>query len=757
MGAGKILRRTFLFGAAAAAGGAVFGYYYVSKPYPNPLLGDLKKGEQSFNPFIKIDPSNTITIITPRAEMGQGVHTSLASLVAEELEVELSDINVEHGPAGWVYYNEAALVEGGPFAFFDEGFAASTTHKVMKPLAKVLAIQMTGGSSSMRDYYTKMRQAGANAKGLLLQAAAKRWNVDVDTLKALNASVINPETGENLSYGELAGEAVSLSNRDDVPLKPRSEWKVLGHAPARVDVPAKVNGSAEFGIDVELPDMVHATVKMSPRFGAKARSMDDSQALAISGVKAVVPIDLVSGSGYGIIADHTWAAFKGAEALKVEWEEADYPKFNRVLMDKIRFQKKSGDSFSLRDDGDVELQFADAPRTEVLASEYSVPFLAHATMEPLNATARLTEGKLEIWAPNQAPTLIQMVCSEQVGLEPDQVFVTTTYLGGGFGRKAEIDFIAYAVEIAKHTDGKPVKVTWSREEDMTHDTYRPAAIASMRARIAEKDVPRALDIHIGGPSVVASFMGRTFPSISPMGPDRTLIEGCFDQPLKLDHYRVRGTPVDLGIPVGFWRSVGNSFNGFFHECFLDEIAYASKMDPIELRRKAMADYPAALGVVEKVAQMSDWDAEREPLTGKGFAHTLSFGAWVAQVIKVRMVDDAVKIEDVWCAVEIGTAINPEIIKDQVMSGIVFGLSSALGQQITFEKGEVLETNYDSYECMRMNQAPKIHVEVLETYHKMGGAGEVGTPPSIPALANAIFDATRLRIRQMPLSEGIDFI
>ncbi len=758
MGIAKIARRTFLVGAAAIAGGAAFGYYYVSKPYPNPLEKDLAEGETTFNPFIKISADNEITVIAPRAEMGQGVHTTLAALVAEELDVTLEEITVEHGKAAWVYYNEAAIAEGGPFAFFDESYMARATEAAMKPLAKVLGIQMTGGSSSIRDYYQKLRMSGAAARHMLLSVAAKRWQVAPDTLQTGGRKITNPASGDYFTYGELSADAAKLEAPQKLELKEKSDWKLLGKSPARVDLPAKTNGTAVFGVDVDLPDMVYGTVKLSPRFGAKARSHDASATLKVPGVTKVIELETSTGTGFGIVANSTWAAFKGAQALQVDWEEATYPKFTDALFDQIRNTMASGDGFSLREDGNTEIAFADAPRAQMLEAEYVAPYLAHATMEPMNATAQFRNGKLEIWAPNQAPTVLQMTASELVNVESDDVVVNTTYLGGGFGRRAEIDFVLYAVEMAKETDGKPIKVTWTREEDMCNDTYRPAAISKMRARVVKGEGPTALDIHIGSPSVVKSFLGRTFPSISPMGPDRTIVEGCFDQPYSIENYKVTGTPVDIPIPVGFWRAVGNSFNGFFHESFLDEIAGHAQIDPLAMRRKLMAKYPAAIGALEKVAQMSDWENvdKDEDGIGYGLAHTLSFGSWVAQVVKIRMDGDDVRIEKVWAAIELGTAYDPQIIKDQVMSGIIFGLSAAMGQEITFEKGEVVEKNFDTYDAMRMDQCPEIEVEILETYHKTGGVGEVGTPPSIPALANAIHNATGLRIRSLPLSNEIDF-
>ena len=756
MGIAKIARRTFLVGAAAIAGGVAFGYFYVSRDYPNPLERDIASGETTFNPYLKIATDNTITIIAPRAEMGQGVETSLAALVAEELDVDPARVNIEHGPGSFAYFNSAMLEDGGPFPTFDEGFLAETMRSASYPLAKVLGLQVTGGSSSIRDGYEKMRMAGCAARHMLVAAAAAHFGAHAESLETGNGEIRDPASGKSVTYGELASEALRHAPPSDLKLREKADWKILGKPVARTDIPAKVTGTAQFGIDVDLPDMVYATVRMSPRFGAKPATVSTDAALAVPGVVKVVPVETNQGSGYGVIANNTWAAFKGAEALDIVWDEATYPLDSQGMFDELAAKLKSEPTFTLRNDGNAETAFADAPREEVIEAQYQAPWLAHACMEPMNATAQWKDGVLEIWSPNQAPSIIQMTTAPMVGVEPADVRVHTTYLGGGFGRRAEMDFTHYAVQIAKETDGKPVKVTWTREEDMRHDAYRPAALASMRARIVKGEGPSAVDIRVASTSPIKSVLGRTFPSVSPMGPDKTVTEGSHDQPYKIANYRVSGHVSDLPIPVGFWRSVGNSFNGFFHESFMDEVATASGVDPLEMRLKLMADYPAAIGVLKKVAEMSGWGYELPKGRGMGIAHTLSFGSWVAQVVQVRDTDSGIRIEKVWCAIDIGTAIDPSIIKAQMMSGIVFGLSSAMGQEITFADGEVEQANFPDYDAMRMGQCPQIEVEILETWHKMGGAGEPGTPPSIPALANAIHAATGKRLRTLPFSKDVTF-
>ena len=756
---GKILRRTFLIGSAAIVGGVAFGYYKYKRPYDNPLENEVAENEATFNPYVKITADNAITIIAPRAEMGQGVSTTLAALVAEELDVDMAKIKVEHGPASFAYHNSAAMEDATPFPHYERGMLSNTVRSTMGVVSKLTGIQATGGSSSTKDGYLKMRQAGCAARETLKLAAANRLGVDVASLKTDDGFVIH--SSNKISYGELAEDAGKLDPPSEIKLKPKSEWKVLGKSPPRTDMLAKVTGAPIFGIDVELPDMVYGTVRMNPYLGGKMLEFDASAAEKMPGVVKIVdmggPENEKFGGGIGVIATNTWAAFKAAEAVIIKWGKADYPATMSGINAVLETAAKSGEGSSLRDDGDAETAFADAPRISLVEAEYRVPYLAHACMEPMNATAWLKAGKLQVWAPNQAPTIIRADCAFEAGVEEAETMVHTTYLGGGFGRRAEVDFCRYATRLAKHADGKPVKVTWSREEDIRHDTYRPAAIAKFKARLDKNGTLAAFDARIASPSVVASFMGRTFPSLSPAGPDKTIIEGTFDQPYSIANHRVTAIEADLSIPVGFWRSVGNSYNGFFNESFIDEIAVKSNVDPVKLRANLMKDHPTAVAVIEKAASMADWDAQLPEGHGKGIAFTLSFGSWVAQVVEVSTVNGEIKIENVWCAVDVGEALDPSIIKAQVMSGVIFGLSSAMGQEITFADGAVEQSNFDDYDAMRMSQCPNIHVEIMENAEHMGGVGEIGTPPSIPALANAIFAAAGKRIRTMPLSKEVEFV
>ncbi len=753
---GKIARRTFLIGTGAIAGGLAIGYYFYQRDFDNPLLSDLDKGESTFNPFVKIAADNTITIIVPRAEMGQGVTTTLAALVAEELDIALDAVTVEHGPASSAYLNQAMLIDSAPVPAFDDGFTAGGYRGAMEILSRFLAIQATGGSSSTVDAFEKMRFAGCAAREVLKQAAAEKFDVSPAALVTENGRVEDPLSGLSATYGELAASAATMSPPADMQLRTRSQWKLLGKSQPRTDIRQKVTGAPIFGIDVELPDMVYATVKMNPHLGGRVNSIDARQAESMKGVIKVVPIESQTGNGFAIIADNSWRAFQAAEAVNVDWGPAPYPADSAQITARLREAMQSGDRFSLREVGDPDKAFANSTPDQILEAEYEVPFLAHATMEPMNATARLKDGKLDIWAPNQSPTIIRSVCASVANLDSDQVHVHTTFMGGGFGRRAEVDFSIYATKLAMLTDGRPVKVTWTREEDTTHDTYRPAALARYRALLNDQGLPTALHAAVAAPSVTASVIGRTYPSLPMAGPDKTLIEGAYDQPYAIDNVRIDAAKADIAVPVGFWRSVGNSYNAFMQESFLDEIAASTGKDPLALRLELSKSWPVATQLLEKVAQMAHWGEKLPNGRAQGIAFTLSFGTWVAQIVQVREIDGSIKIEKVWCVADPGEVLDPAIFKAQMVSGIIFGLSSAIGQEITFSEGMVEQSNFHDFDAMRMNQCPAIEVEILENSPHMGGAGEPGTPPSIPALANAIFALKAKRIRQLPLSREVDF-
>ncbi len=753
----KIARRTFLIGAAAIGGGMAVGYYFYARPKGNPLE-TLVKGEwTTFNPYVMIEASGKIILIAPRAEMGQGIHTTLAALVAEELEVALDQVEVQHGPASGAYYNSGLAGDAAPFPAFDRSTMAQTMRAIMGGAVKAISLQVTGGSSSTIDAFEKMRLAGAAAREMLKAAAAARLGVAVETLQAENGEVFDPASGTKISYGDLALDAAKLTPPSDIKLKDRKDWKLLGKSQKRVDMRAKVTGAPIFGVDVSLPDMLFGTVKMNPNLTGRMESYDAAEALKIPGVVKIFEINCQSGHGVGVIAKNSWAAFKAANAVKVQWDKAPYPQSSAGMFTLLKDTLKPGAGSSLRTIGDVDTAFADAPADRVVEAEYQVPFLAHATMEPMNATAQFKDGKLTLWSPNQGPTVVRYVCAGIAGIEQDNVTVHTPVMGGGFGRRGELDFSIYATLAAMQADGKPVKVIWTREEDMTHDMYRPAAVARFKARVNGDGLPVALDGRIAVPSIMRSIVKRSLPKMDgmPLGPDKGLTDGAFNQPYDIADFRMDGIDAELPVPVGFWRSVGNSHNGFFHECFMDEVAAAGKLDPVAMRLKLMQPWPAAVKAVEKVAEMSGW-GKTEPGKAKGFAFTLAFGGWVAQVIEIADTPEGIKLEKIWVAADVGIALDPDNLKAQIMSGLVYGLSAAMNEEITFADGIVEQSNFHDFDAMRIWQCPQMHIEILENAEEMGGAGEISTPGAAPALANAIFALTGKRIRTLPLSREVKF-
>ncbi|MGB1311061.1 MAG: molybdopterin cofactor-binding domain-containing protein, partial [Leucothrix sp.] len=627
---GKITRRTFLVASAAVAGGVVFGTYKYKQALPNPLLDgeDAAKPEfASLNPYIKIDQDG-VTVITPRAEMGQGIHSTLAMMVAEELDLDWKTIKTEHGPASNSYY-VGIMMEAMAGHMYDHSKKANMIRDLTHIPAKFMGLQLTGGSMSTPDGFVKMRSAGASARLALTLAAAQQWNVKATTLRTEDGHVINPANGDKLAYTELAVKAATIEAPTEPPLREPSQWRYIGKSVPRIDIPAKTNGTAEFAIDVKQPDMLYATVKMSPRFGANIKSSDTSKAESMPGVEKVIKLD---SNGFAVIANNTWRAFKAANAIDVDWDTASYPKDTAGIYQAYENSFKTEPNGTFDEKGDVELVFADAGG-DLVEAEYRVPHLAHSTMEPMTAVAQVKDGRVDIWTGSQAPTGFRDAIMLIDELTEDQVHIHTTLLGGGFGRRSETDFAVSAYKIAKQTNGKPVKVTWSREEDMRHDFYRPAAIAKFKG-VMEAKKPVALDAQIASPSIMLSMSKRSsFPA---MGPDPLIAEGTAGQPDAIENVRIRSYAPELDIPVGFWRSVGASYNGFFHESFMDELAASKSLDPIAMRLAMFGDLaPTGNKVVEKVAEIANWSAgKREAGRGRGFAYTLSFGAHTAQIIDV---------------------------------------------------------------------------------------------------------------------------
>jgi isoquinoline 1-oxidoreductase subunit beta len=739
---GTIARRSFLIGSAAIAGGVAFGWYSYRKPYANPLLAEADA--VALTPYVMIDASG-VTIIAPRAEMGQGVHTTLAALVAEEMDLPLDQVKVHHGPASHAYFNGAVLEEGVPFAPTDHSWLADTMRDAMHIPAKFLGFQITGGSSSTPDAYDKMRQAGAMARAVLVKAAAAQLGIAEADLKTENGTVVAPD-GKRLTYIELAPAAAAIDLPSDAPLKAKTNWAQLGKSQPRTDMLAKVTGAALYAGDIRLPGQLFATVRINPNLGAAMNSHDATAALAMPGVKHVVELD----GGLAIVATTTWAAFQAADAITFDWAPATYPlnTADQTAQIAASFTPDFQDSQS-RDDGDVDTALKSGT---AFTAEYTVPYLAHATMEPMTALAHVQPNRADLWAGNQLPTQALAEAVKITGLPADKIDVHTTLMGGGFGRRAEMDFIRQALHIATKLPGTPVLLTWSREEDMTHDAYRPMAAARMKATVKDGAV-HALDFQVACPAVIASQAGRLGYSVP--GPDATIVQGAKDQPYTFPNYRVTGYRVPAGVPVGSWRSVGSSQNAFFHESAMDELALLAGIDPVQFRLNQITHAPS-LKVIEAAAAMSNWATPLPKNHARGFAYALSFGVPVAEVIEVEQTDAGIKLTNIWAAVDVGTALDPRIIESQVQSAIIYGLSAAIRGEITFADGRVEQQSFPDYEPLRLHECPPIAVTILENGEKIRGIGEPGTPPAAPALANAIFALTGKRVRSLPLNRDITF-
>lgn len=741
---GKIARRTFLIGSATIAGGVAFGAWYVGRPAPNPLIaGD---GEAVFNPFVMISDSQ-ITLIAPRSEMGQGVSTTWAAMIAEELDVELDQVTVLHGPAAKAYYNSALMGEALPDRGYDRSPFQHRLGDTLGHVGKVLNMQLTGGSSSMKDGYVRMREAGASARETIKEAAAQRLGVNRSALKTEKGMVIAPD-GTQIPYGELAAAAAGIEPIE-ADLRRPGEWRLLGRSQPRIDMVGKVTGTAEFGIDVRVPGMKFASVKMNPRLGAPMNGFDASAAEAMEGVEQVIDL----GDGVAVIASNTWTAIQALEEIEIDWGAASYPSETDAIFANIASAFDAEPNSTMRDDGDADAIPAGAT---VLEAEYTVPYLAHATMEPMNATAHFTGDSLQVWCGNQAPTFFRDKCAEAAGLDSEAVEIHTTNLGGGYGRRLEFDYAVIATRVAVAMKGTPVQVTWSREEDMRHDMFRPGAIARFKGAVQDGKAV-TLDSQIAAQSVMQSSLMRML-GMKGGGPDKVHVEGAFNQPYAIPNYRTRGYLTWMDIPVGSWRSVGNSFNGFFTESFIDEMAHAAGRDPLEFRLElARAEWAPAARVLEAVRDMSGWTGKTPDGVGRGVAMCYSFGTPVAEVIEVVDEDGAIRINQAWIAADMGLALDPENIRAQMFGGMAYGLSAACFGEITFSDGAVEQGNFPEYDALRMHTMPRTEVEVLQTQEHMGGAGEPGTPPAAPALANAIFDLTGKRPRRLPLMHDFDLL
>jgi isoquinoline 1-oxidoreductase beta subunit len=701
-----ISRRSFLQSGAAAGGGLMLSLRL-------PFAGGDAAGADPFvpNAFVRIDRDGQVVLTMPYVEMGQGTYTSIPMLIAEELEVELNQVRLEHAPP-------------------DEKLYAN-------PL---LGVQATGNSNAVRGAWQPLRQAGATARVMLVSAAAKRWDVDAASCRAQSGEVLHARTGRRIKYGELAADAARLPVPQSVPLKQPKDFKLIGTPAKRLDTPAKVNGSAVYGIDVRLPGMKFATLAQSPVFGGRVKSVNDTAAKAVKGVRQIVRLD----DAVAVVADHMGAAKKGLAALVVEWDDGAHAKLNTddIAGELERATLNSG--AVAQNIGDAGKAMAGAAKVE---ATYQVPFLAHATMEPMNCTVHVRNDGCEVWVGNQAIARAQAAAAKAAGLPLDKVVLHNHLIGGGFGRRLEADGVARAVEIGKQVDG-PVKVVWTREEDIQHDMYRPYWFDRLSAGLNEKGMPIAWNNRFAGSSVIARWLPPGFAN--GLDPDST--EGAIDLVYDLPNLHVEYVRVEPpGIPTAFWRSVGPSHNVFVTESFMDELAAAGKQDPLAYRRALLDRSPRAKAVLDLAAEKSGWGQPLPERAGRGVAIQFVFATYMAQVAEVEVAKDgAVRVRRVVCAVDCGTVVNPDTVRAQIESAIIFGISAALHGEITLKNGRVQQTNFDTYQVLRINEAPAIEVHIVESLDPPGGMGEAGTSLIVPAVANAIFAATGKRLRKMPV-------
>ncbi|WP_298111922.1 xanthine dehydrogenase family protein molybdopterin-binding subunit [Bradyrhizobium sp.] len=732
--AATVSRRRFLQASAAAGGGLLIGVALRGREH---VAMAATRAEAGFSPnaFIRIDRAGDVTLIMHKVEMGQGTYTAMPMLIAEELEVDLDKVRLEHAPANDDLYAE--------------------------PL---FGVQETGGSTSVRGNFDLLREAGASARAMLVAAAANGWDVDPTTCHATHGEVVHAASGRRARYGDLVDAAARLPIPDDVVLKQPAQFRLIGTPVARLDGPEKVNGSATFGIDVRPPGLVFAAVCACPVFGGTLGSLDDRRAQAIPGVRQVVRL----ADAVAVIGEHTWAAQQGLAALDLRWQEGPNARLTTADIFAALTAASTRSGVTARNDGDATGILARSNRK--LEAVYEQPFLAHAPMEPVNCTVHVRSDGCDVWVGTQVPTFARTAVANATGLPAERVRIHNHLLGGGFGRRLEIDFIARAAAIAAQVPA-PVQVLWSREEDVRQDMYRPAYVDRIAAALDEHDRPAAWSHRIAGSSVVArvgrDLMPKTFKVLRAAGlsglvsmirgVDIDAVDGATDLPYDIPNLRVEWVREEPpGIPTAFWRGVGPTRNAFVVESFIDELAAAARQDPVDYRRALLASAPRARAVLDTAARASGWGTPVPRGRGRGVALLRGFGGThIAQVAEVEVgTDGAVRVQRVVCAVDCGLVINPDLVKAQMEGGIVFGISAVLYGEITLKNGRVEQGNFSDYPILRIDQSPRIEVHLVPSTAPPGGVGEPGTSVIMPAVTNAIFAATGKRIRRLPVKDQL---
>ena len=698
-------RRDLLKLGALAGGGLLLGIGLGGCSKPAALGG---AGGQPVA-WLRIDGDDSITVFVDKSEMGQGVYTALTQLLAEELGVALEAIRVEAAPVAPEYVNN------------------------------LLGAQITGGSTSIRDGFEKLRKAGAQARTMLLQAAATHWGVAPGELRIDGGAVLHGK--ERLSYGALAEAAAKLPVPKEITLKPATEFTLVGKPAKRIDTAAKLDGSATYGIDVKLPGMLHGAIAQCPTLGGKLASFDGSAAEAMPGIKKIVGV----GNGVVVVADHYWQARKALEAVKITWDPgANANLGSQGIRSRLR-NAATREGRGVRADGDASAAIKTAAK--VVRATYELPLLAHATLEPQCCTADVRTDGADIHAPTQTQTIAQATAAAAAGLKPEQVKIHTTLLGGGFGRRLEVDVIPAAV-LASKAVGKPVKVIWSREEDTTHDTYRPPAHDEVVGAFDASGKLVAWKLDLTGPSITA----RMFPPVVATAVDPFAVEAAANFPYDVPNVAVNYNREEIGIDVGYWRSVSHALNCFVAESFVDELAHAAAQDPYAFRSGLLRKQPRFKRVLDEAANRAGW-GKAPAGHHQGIALMEGYGTYMAQVVEISMRGNQLAIHRITCAVDCGQMVNPNIVDQQVEGSILFGLTAALWGEITLAKGQVQQRNFDSYRMLRLPEAPRIDVHLLASGEAPGGIGEPGTAVVGPALANAIFAATGKRLRSLPIAKS----
>lgn len=750
-------RRAWLLGTAGV-GALVVGWLALPQRSRIGLAALMTPGEGdiALNGWIKILPDGGVVLAMPRSEMGQGVHTALPQLAAEELDVPLSAMRIEQ--AGWdaIYGNIAVLQGNLPFHPLEDeredGFGRAKAGRwLVGKVARELGINATGGSTSVADGWEVVRLAAATARASLLGAASLQWKLPLEELQVREGVVSHP-SGRTATYGELARVA-SATPPGQVRLKERKEWRVIGQPAPRLDVPAKVNGSARFGIDVRLPGMRYAAVRLAPRIGGQPGRIDAKAALALPGVDRIVMLPAYAGStaGFAVVAQTHWHARRAAETVEVEWRgPSDGGADSRAALQALEAALDKGRAHRFYGLGEPEP--AGGRTFEAL---YRAPYLAHATLEPMNATARVIGDRVEVWAPTQVPEMCREAAARVAGVPVENVDLHVTLLGGGFGRRLEVDYVAQAVRIAQDMPGVPVQMIWSREDDTRHDFYRPMHVARLRAAIGPGGEPAGLHIRSAGDAISPRWMERVLPSLAgPFDlPDKTASEGLFDQPYGFGRQRIEHVFTHTGVPVGFWRSVGHSHNAFFMEAFLDELAAELRQDPVALRRSLLQKAPRHRAVLDLAIEKSGWGLRPLPAgRARGVALHESFGSVVAQVAEVSLEQGRPRVHRVTCAIDCGTVVNPQIVAQQMEGAVVFGLTAALYGHIDIHEGAVQQGNFPEYPMLRLAATPQVDTWIAPSDRAPGGVGEPGVPPIAPAVANALAALTGKRYRSLPFTD-----